>query len=177
LGRTLESQKCRIRISVWLPRCLLSTGFLDPGNSRKTQETGGMVGSEVASTRPRGHLRPCCLALCRLSVAFGRVVTVARLDLVSEVWRRVCERRVCVTHCDRPLDSISFLPVRTASMASNNLSSLLAASKALTSHLQRPDLPSVNLSLDQIEAQSRRLVAGQPSAPADSGRGCVPLVL
>lgn len=62
-------------------------------------------------------------------------------------------------------------------MASNNLSSLLAASKALTSHLQRPDLPSVNLSLDQIEAQSRRLVAGQPGAPTDSGRGCVLPVL
>lgn len=72
--------------------------------------------------------------------------------------------------------SISFLPKRTASMASNDLSSLLTASKALTSHLQRPDLPSVNLSLDQIEAQSRRLVAGQPGAPADSGRGCVPPV-
>ncbi|KAF9651296.1 nucleoporin-interacting protein NIC96 [Thelephora ganbajun] len=56
-------------------------------------------------------------------------------------------------------------------MASNNLSSLLTGSKALTSHLQRPDLPSVNLSLDQIEAQSRRLVAGQPGTPADSGRG------
>ena len=72
------------------------------------------------------------------------------------------------------LNSISFLTTR---MASNNLSSLLTASKALTSHLQRPDLPSVNLSLDQIEAQSRRLVAGQPGAPADSGRGCVPQAL
>lgn len=55
-----------------------------------------MVGSEVASTRPRGHLRPCCLALCRLSVAFGRVVIVARLDLVSEVWREsVRKARLC----------------------------------------------------------------------------------
>ena len=88
----------------------------------------------------------------------------------------MCERRVCVTHCNL-LNSISFLQIRAASMASNNLSSLLAASKALTSHLQRPDLPSVNLSLDQIEAQSRRLVAGQPGAPADSGRGCVLPVL
>jgi nuclear pore complex protein Nup93 len=52
-----------------------------------------------------------------------------------------------------------------------NLSALLTASKALTSHLQRQDLPSVNLSLDQIEAQSRRLVARQPRAAADSGRG------
>lgn len=80
-----------------------------------------------------------------------------------------------VTHYNS--DSISFLPARAANMASNNLSSLLAASKALTSHLQRPDLPSVNLSLDQIEAQSRRLVAGQPGAPADSGRGYILPVL
>jgi len=110
-----------------------------------------------------------------LSVVFGRVVTIARPDLVGEPQRRVCERRVRVTHRNLS-NSIPFLPTRAASMASNNLSSLLTASKALTSHLQRPDLPSVNLSLDQIEAQSRRLVAGQPGAPADSGRGSVPPV-
>ncbi|OJT04938.1 Meiotically up-regulated gene 87 protein [Trametes pubescens] len=51
-----------------------------------------------------------------------------------------------------------------------DLSSLLNASKALTSHLARPDLPSVNLSLDQIEAQSRRLVSRQPGTSADAGR-------
>ncbi|EMD30731.1 hypothetical protein CERSUDRAFT_89692 [Gelatoporia subvermispora B] len=51
-----------------------------------------------------------------------------------------------------------------------DLSSLLTASKALNSHLSRPDLPSVNLSLDQIEAQSRRLVSRQPGTSADSGR-------
>ncbi|KAI0668697.1 nucleoporin-interacting protein NIC96 [Trametes maxima] len=51
-----------------------------------------------------------------------------------------------------------------------DLSSLLNASKALTSHLSRPDLPSVNLSLDQIEAQSRRLVSRQPGTSADAGR-------
>ncbi|KAI0641165.1 nucleoporin-interacting protein NIC96 [Trametes meyenii] len=51
-----------------------------------------------------------------------------------------------------------------------DLSSLLNASKALTSHLSRPDLPSVNLSLDQIEAQSRRLVSRQPGTSTDAGR-------
>ncbi|KAF8624791.1 hypothetical protein AX15_005680 [Amanita polypyramis BW_CC] len=54
-------------------------------------------------------------------------------------------------------------------MASNaDLSSLLTASKNLTSHLSRPDLPSVHLSLDQIEAQSRRLVSRLP--PSDTDR-------
>ncbi|KAL0950483.1 hypothetical protein HGRIS_007295 [Hohenbuehelia grisea] len=43
-----------------------------------------------------------------------------------------------------------------------DLSQLLSATKALTGHLSRPDLPTVNLSLDQIEAQSRRLVSRQP---------------
>ncbi|RDX51475.1 nucleoporin-interacting protein NIC96 [Lentinus brumalis] len=53
---------------------------------------------------------------------------------------------------------------------STDLSALLNASKALTSHLSRPDLPSVNLSLDQIEAQSRRLVSRQPGTSADTSR-------
>ncbi|KAI0960869.1 hypothetical protein AcV7_000128 [Taiwanofungus camphoratus] len=52
----------------------------------------------------------------------------------------------------------------------SDLSSLLSASKALTSHLSRPDLPSVNLSLDQIEAQSRRLVSRQPGTSTDNDR-------
>lgn len=52
------------------------------------------------------------------------------------------------------------------------LSSLLTASKALTSHLTRPDLPTVHLSLDQIEAQSRRLVSRQ-AGPSDDGRAYV----
>ncbi|PCH33116.1 nucleoporin-interacting protein NIC96 [Wolfiporia cocos MD-104 SS10] len=51
-----------------------------------------------------------------------------------------------------------------------DLSSLLTASKALTSHLSRQDLPSVNLGLDQIEAQSRRLVSRQPGASTDIDR-------
>ena len=144
--------------------------FVDLDNSRKNQETEEMVGSRVASTRPRGH-HPCCLALL---AAFGRAMTAVRPDLVREVGgERV--KDAPVTHCNVS-SSISFSRERTARMASNDLSSLLTASKALTSHLQRPDLPSVNLSLDQIEAQSRRLVAGQPGAPADSGRGYVPPV-
>ncbi|KIY51196.1 nucleoporin-interacting protein NIC96 [Fistulina hepatica ATCC 64428] len=60
-----------------------------------------------------------------------------------------------------------------------DLSSLLSSSKALNSQFVRPDLPSVHLSLDQIEAQSRRLAAArthQPSADqlfgaADSTNG------
>ncbi|KAH9921323.1 nucleoporin-interacting protein NIC96 [Fomitopsis serialis] len=51
-----------------------------------------------------------------------------------------------------------------------DLSALLTASKALTSHLARPDLPSVHLSLDQIEAQSRRLVSRQPGTSTDNDR-------
>ena len=53
---------------------------------------------------------------------------------------------------------------------SSDLSSLLASSKALTSHLKRQDLPNVSLSLDQIEAQSRRLLPRQTGAQADAGR-------
>ncbi|KAJ2926873.1 hypothetical protein H1R20_g10202, partial [Candolleomyces eurysporus] len=51
-----------------------------------------------------------------------------------------------------------------------DLSALLTASKGLTSHLSRPDLPSVNLSLDQIEALSRRLVSRQPGSSTDADR-------
>ncbi|KAF9007943.1 nucleoporin-interacting protein NIC96 [Cyathus striatus] len=51
-----------------------------------------------------------------------------------------------------------------------DLSALLTASKGLTSHLSRPDLPTVNLSLDQIEAQSRRLVSRQPGTSTDIDR-------
>jgi nuclear pore complex protein Nup93 len=56
---------------------------------------------------------------------------------------------------------------------SSDLSSLLASSKALTSHLKRQDLPNVSLSLDQIEAQSRRLLPRQAGAQADTGRAYV----
>ena len=54
-----------------------------------------------------------------------------------------------------------------------DLSALLESSKALTAHLARPDLPSVNLSLDQIEAQSRRLVSRQTGASGDDARAYV----
>ncbi|KAH9978530.1 nucleoporin-interacting protein NIC96 [Lactifluus volemus] len=53
---------------------------------------------------------------------------------------------------------------------STDLSSLLASSKALTSHLKRQDLPNVSLSLDQIEVQSRRLLPRQPGVQPDAGR-------
>ncbi|KAJ7590534.1 nucleoporin-interacting protein NIC96 [Mycena floridula] len=52
----------------------------------------------------------------------------------------------------------------------SDLSALLASSRGLTSHLSRPELPSVNLSLDQIEAQSRRLVSRQPGSSNDADR-------
>ncbi|KAH8120687.1 nucleoporin-interacting protein NIC96 [Phellopilus nigrolimitatus] len=51
-----------------------------------------------------------------------------------------------------------------------DLSALLESSKALTAHLARRDLPTVNLSLDQIEAQSRRLVSRQPGTSSDNDR-------
>lgn len=55
----------------------------------------------------------------------------------------------------------------------SDLSSLLTSSKNLTSHLSRPDLPSVNLSLDQIEALSRRLISRQPGTSNDTDRAFV----
>ncbi|KAH7911827.1 Nup93/Nic96-domain-containing protein [Hygrophoropsis aurantiaca] len=51
-----------------------------------------------------------------------------------------------------------------------DLSSLVNSSRALNSHLSRPDLPSVNLTLDQIEAQSRRLVSRRPGPSNDTDR-------
>lgn len=58
-----------------------------------------------------------------------------------------------------------------------DLSALLESSRALAAHLPRKELPSVNLSLDQIEAQSRRLVSQQPGASSDNDRACVTLCL
>ncbi|KAF8572687.1 hypothetical protein K439DRAFT_1625599, partial [Ramaria rubella] len=62
-------------------------------------------------------------------------------------------------------------------MASINLASILTSSEALNSHLQtRPDLPTVNLGLDQVELQSRCLVNGQGGATsADAGKANYPL--
>ncbi|KAF8605011.1 nucleoporin-interacting protein NIC96 [Ceratobasidium sp. AG-I] len=51
-----------------------------------------------------------------------------------------------------------------------DLNAILATSRGLVAHLPRPDLPSINLSLDQIEAQSRRLVSKQPVAPGTGGK-------
>ncbi|GJJ09412.1 hypothetical protein Clacol_003634 [Clathrus columnatus] len=58
-------------------------------------------------------------------------------------------------------------------MSSVDLSSILTSSRALNAHLQtRPDLPTVNLGLDQVELQSRKLVNRYTSsASADTGRG------
>jgi len=58
-----------------------------------------------------------------------------------------------------------------------DLTALLNNSKSLISHLPKSDLPSVSLSLDQIEAQSRRLVSRQPASSTDADRGCVFFVL
>ena len=44
-----------------------------------------------------------------------------------------------------------------------DLSALLESSRALTANLSRRELPTVNLSLEEIEAQSRRLVSQQVS--------------
>ena len=72
----------------------------------------------------------------------------------------------------RILPTLSLLAINLCIVMATNLASLLTASKALNSHLAKPDLPTVNLSLDQIEAQSRRLVSRQ-TGPGDDGRACV----
>lgn len=51
-----------------------------------------------------------------------------------------------------------------------DLSTLLSESQALTAHLAPNDIPSIHLGLEQIEAQSRRLVTRQAAAPADTGK-------
>ncbi|KAG9017878.1 hypothetical protein FRB93_004689 [Tulasnella sp. JGI-2019a] len=51
-----------------------------------------------------------------------------------------------------------------------DLSSLLAESRRLTAHISRPDLPSVNLGLNQIEQQSRRLLPSQQPGASDSAK-------
>ncbi|KZV61364.1 nucleoporin-interacting protein NIC96 [Peniophora sp. CONT] len=53
---------------------------------------------------------------------------------------------------------------------STDLAALLAQSKALNAQFARPELPHVQLSLDQIEAQSRRLVSQQPGTQHDQAR-------
>ncbi len=51
-----------------------------------------------------------------------------------------------------------------------DLSSLLNSARELTAHVARSDLPPVNLSLEQIEAQSRRL-GRQQANTVDNGKG------
>ena len=56
-----------------------------------------------------------------------------------------------------------------------DLAALLAQSKAQNAQFARPELPHVQLSLDQIEAQSRRLYSQQPGAGHDQARACATL--
>ncbi|KIJ45082.1 hypothetical protein M422DRAFT_46895 [Sphaerobolus stellatus SS14] len=56
-------------------------------------------------------------------------------------------------------------------MSNIDLASILTSSNALNAHLQtRPDLPTVNLGLDQVELQSRRLVNKYSGASASDSR-------
>jgi nuclear pore complex protein Nup93 len=54
-----------------------------------------------------------------------------------------------------------------------DLSTLLSESQALTAHLAPNDIPSIHLGLEQIEAQSRRLVSRQAATPGDTGKAYV----
>lgn len=58
-----------------------------------------------------------------------------------------------------------------------DLSTLLSESQALTAHLAPNDIPSIHLGLEQIEAQSRRLVSRQAAATGDTGKALVVLVV
>jgi len=71
--------------------------------------------------------------------------------------------------CLQPVSSLKQELISSAVM--DDLSSLLNSARDLTAHVARQDLPQINLSLEQIEAQSRRLVSRQQGAAADSGKG------
>jgi hypothetical protein len=58
----------------------------------------------------------------------------------------------------------------------SDLSALLMSSKNLSVHLSKPNLPSVHLSLDQVEAQSQRLVSHQPGTSNDTDHAYVSLL-
>lgn len=58
-----------------------------------------------------------------------------------------------------------------------DLSTLLAESQALTAHLAPNDIPSIHLGLEQIEAQSRKLVSRQAAATGDTGKALVPFLI
>ncbi|KAJ7151727.1 nucleoporin-interacting protein NIC96 [Mycena filopes] len=67
--------------------------------------------------------------------------------------------------------SLAGRPIGLAGLImASELSALLTSSRNLTSHLSRPELPAVHLSLDQVEAQSRRLVSRQPGTSNDTDR-------
>lgn len=55
-------------------------------------------------------------------------------------------------------------------MTTADFSTLISESNALTAHLAPNDLPSLHLGFEQIEAQARRLIARQPTVPADTGK-------
>ena len=85
------------------------------------------------------------------------------------LFKRKKERHNCSKH---RVQSEQF---RTTNKTMTDLSALLESSRALTANLTRRDLPSVNLSLDQIEAQSRRLVSRQAGSSSDNDRAYVPV--
>lgn len=58
-------------------------------------------------------------------------------------------------------------------MSTADFSTLISESNALTAHLAPNDLPSLHLGFEQIEAQARRLIARQPTVPADTGKAYV----
>lgn len=81
----------------------------------------------------------------------------------AEDWTGSLSTRACDLFLDQQPP-----PTQTDIVNMADLSSLLTSSRQLTAHIPRPDLPTINLGLDQIEQQSRRLVAGQPTAPDQS---------
>ena len=121
----------------------------------------------VGNTRNNGpHLG---VIVVKLIYTFGHFIVQNRGRLRTRLWRTAFVQPA-LRHSPRPLQS----PSCNDSNMSADLSSLLSASRALTSHLAKPDLPSVNLTLDQIEAQSRRLVSRQTGASGDDARAYVP---
>ncbi len=53
----------------------------------------------------------------------------------------------------------------------SSLSDLLQQSRKLTNHLSRSDLPTIQLGLDQIENQSRKLVGRSATSAGGLGQG------
>jgi hypothetical protein len=70
----------------------------------------------------------------------------------------------------KTFNAAAYSPPRS-SAAMSQLSQLLSQSRALTSHLNQPDLPTINLGLEQIEEGSRRLVKRPGGAESKAGEG------